>query len=112
MGVYHISVDATRACLSLKGLLHSWNETSKTTYGKTLRVIVPIMRAVVAGRHVESMMITDADGNLIEVLREIWEDTKEDTGGLDSTGRLVDGQKGLFEWEDDGVSRKDVLEGL
>lgn len=99
VGFYHLSVDATRACLSLDGLLSSWNSESLSAHGKSIRVVVPATRTVVAGRPVETLMIADSDGNIIEILREVWE---EATDFVDPNRLGPDESQRIFEWKDDG----------
>lgn len=107
VGAYHISVDASLATLSLRSLLTSWNDESKRRYKRSLAVVVRPELKRIGGELVEVAMVTDADGNMIEVMRSAWEaeDAGAPTGGA---GGSRDGAA-RFEWKDDGVLRSDVL---
>lgn len=103
VGAYHLSVDASYATLSLRSLLFSWNSDSKRRFSKSLAVISPPVTIQIGGRDIETAMLSDCDGNIIEVLRRAWETPGRGSAvpGAEKTSK--------FEWEDDGVLRSDVV---
>jgi hypothetical protein len=101
-GAYHLSVDASRATLSLRALLTSWNGDSRRRFGRSINVVVPPTLVRIGGGNVETAMVSDADGNLVEVLRRAWEVPADESGGAPAGDTR-------FEWQDDGVARSDVV---
>lgn len=107
VGAYHISVDASLATLSLRSLLTSWNDESKRRYKRSLVVVVRPELKRIGGVLVEVAMITDADGNIIEVMRRAWE---AENAVAPRDGAASRDGAARFEWNDDGVLRSDIVQ--
>lgn len=94
VGPYHVCFDASRACLSLSGLLSSWNDFSVKKYKKKVRTIVDPLISQLGGRLTETAMISDSDGNIVKLLRVCHIASRE----------RPEHRAEINEWHDDGKS--------
>lgn len=91
VGHYHVCLDASRACLSIAGLISSWDERFRNRYHRSICTLVQPCTTCRAGKMVESAMISDSDGNLIEIIRRVHDQDNPSVGIAGSQ----------FEWDDD-----------
>jgi len=75
LGFNHLALDVTESMrvnevTELQGWLDRLNETSLTTFGKTLRIAVPPRQQIIGNGVYQLAFLYDADGALVELIRK------------------------------------------